>query len=148
MDEGRRVGTVSGEIVLPEALIQHVQSFLSGKEAARTTVLSKAWYNAWLTRPTLDLSERDFWNHGRESPLMFERFVVKTMLRYQDLSLKIDSFRLHTCNYQRRDIALKCWIVTAMEFGATEAVLDLLHSFTLPKEVFASENLLKLSVTT
>lgn len=146
MEKGKRVGTMSGEIVLPEALIQHIQSFLSGKEAARTTVLSKAWYSAWLTRPTLDLTERDFWNPSWESPLMFERYVEKTMLRYRDLSLKIDTFRLRTNSYQGRDIALKSWIVNAMELGPTELVLGFLHSFTLPQEVFASENLLKLSV--
>lgn len=115
MEKGKRVETLNDEIALPEAMIQHVQSFPSGKEAARTTILSKTWYNAWLTRPTLDLRESDFHYRGRESS--FERFVMKTLLRYLDLSLKIHSFSLRTFSFWRRDTILKLWIASAMKMG-------------------------------
>lgn len=80
-----------GEIHLPETIIQHIQSLLTAKEAAGTTLLSKSWYTAWLTRPNLDF---DFRDGSFGTDLAFFTFVEKTIERYERLNLKVESFRL------------------------------------------------------
>ncbi|KAL0376513.1 UNVERIFIED_CONTAM: hypothetical protein Scaly_0768900 [Sesamum calycinum] len=96
MERGKRIQAINGEIPLPEAIIQHIQSFLDGKQAAQTSVLSKSWYNAWLTRPNVDLDERNFPTIDAKSliPDEFLIFAKKTMERYRNFNLKIESFRL------------------------------------------------------
>ncbi|KAH6769807.1 hypothetical protein C2S52_014610 [Perilla frutescens var. hirtella] len=125
MEKGKRLRTVNGETPLPEAMIQHIQSFLTGKEAAQTTLLSKSWYDAWSTRPTLDFDESDFKN--RESPEVgFAEFATKSMQRYQDLNLKIESFRLRTVSCRKGvDLLANKLIADAVEMGAADLSLEL-----------------------
>ncbi|CAA0822011.1 Polyadenylate-binding protein RBP45B [Striga hermonthica] len=78
-----------GEFLLSEPIIHRIQSFLSGKEAARTTVLSKSWRKAWLTRPSLDFGIYDFTFADELS-----RFMDKTIQRYEESNLKIESLTL------------------------------------------------------
>ncbi|XP_051127994.1 putative F-box/LRR-repeat protein At4g13960 [Andrographis paniculata] len=68
------------ELQLPESLIQRIQSFLTGKKAASTIVLSKSWYNAWLTRPNLDFDDRYFRGRNHEMFLNFLRVSMGRML--------------------------------------------------------------------
>ncbi|KAL3645015.1 hypothetical protein CASFOL_010195 [Castilleja foliolosa] len=49
-----------GEIQFAEPIIHRLQSFLTGKEAAQTTIVSKSWHSAWLTRPNLDFDDTYF----------------------------------------------------------------------------------------
>ncbi|KAL3520814.1 hypothetical protein ACH5RR_018963 [Cinchona calisaya] len=44
----------------PEAIVQHILSFLSRDAAARMSLVSKTWYSAWTTYPILNLSLHDF----------------------------------------------------------------------------------------
>ncbi|KAG8370076.1 hypothetical protein BUALT_Bualt14G0080000 [Buddleja alternifolia] len=53
MEEGKTVESMDGEIQLPEVTIQHIQSFLDRRQAARTIVLSKSWHSEWSTPPSL-----------------------------------------------------------------------------------------------
>ncbi|KAL8533016.1 hypothetical protein ACS0TY_009320 [Phlomoides rotata] len=146
-------------VELPEAIIQHIQSFLNGKEAAQTTLLSKSWYTAWLTRPNLDFDvnycvNSDFWNFTKDIEIRFWNFVNKTVERYDKLNLQIHSLRL--CIYgsskQYSCSNLSNLIMKALNMGAT--CLDINVSFddsgtqfTLPHQVFGSENLNTLSVS-
>ncbi|XP_057773743.1 F-box/LRR-repeat protein At3g59250-like [Salvia miltiorrhiza] len=104
------------QIRLPEAIIQQIQSFLSEEEAARTTLISKSWYNAWQTRPVLVLRNLDW----RSSAAEFSEFAVKTMRR-----LIVDAMKLGATDLN-------------LEFKPT--------TFVLPAEVLGSESLLRLSV--
>ncbi|KAG8370088.1 hypothetical protein BUALT_Bualt14G0081200 [Buddleja alternifolia] len=83
MERGKRSEAINGEIQLPEAIIQQIQSLLNGKEAAQTSVISKSWYNAWLTNPNLDFDQRNFRIGDSESEAAerFPNFVKKTMQR-------------------------------------------------------------------
>lgn len=45
---------------IPKEIIQHIQSFMSGKLAAQTAILSKWWHSAWSTRPNLVFREDQF----------------------------------------------------------------------------------------
>ncbi|GER35535.1 F-box family protein [Striga asiatica] len=168
------------ETPLPQSAIQIIQSLLTRKEAARTATLSKSWRSAWLTSPHLELDDSDFernFSYGEEEDDDFDEddydedeeesgdhpaidefsvFAKKTVQRYEDSNLKIESFRLRM-NYYKRckwddnliGLAYEL-IVRALRLGAT--CLDLqLTGFSderpiLPHEVFEAENLVELSV--
>ncbi|GFP82960.1 putative F-box/LRR-repeat protein at3g28410 [Phtheirospermum japonicum] len=138
----------AGEIQFPEPIIHHLQSFLTRKEAARTTIVSKSWHSAWSTRPNLDFKERPC-DYSRIDE--FSKYAKKTIKRYEQSNLKIESFKL--CMkinwYGRVDLAKKL-IVKALKIGATRLSLrlnDRSNRFVLPHEVvFGAENLIGLSV--
>ncbi|GER35536.1 F-box/RNI-like superfamily protein [Striga asiatica] len=142
------------ETPLPQSAIQRIQSLLTRKEAARTATLSKSWRSAWLTRLDVDLDESDFGNHRAIDK--FSVFAKKTVQRYEESNLKIESFRLRM-NYSKRcewddnltGLAYEL-IVKALRLGATRLDLQLTHFNDerpiLPHEVFEAENLVELSV--
>ncbi|XP_057773744.1 uncharacterized protein LOC130993040 [Salvia miltiorrhiza] len=129
---------------LPEAIIHLIQSFLSEEEVARTTLISKSWYKAWLTRPVLVL---------RSSAAEFSKLAVKTMRRYQDSNLKIEglSLKIEGATSSVEPVARRL-IVDAMKMGATDLNIEFIlpksvpTTFVLPAEVLGSETLLRLSV--
>ncbi|CAA0821995.1 Unknown protein [Striga hermonthica] len=147
------------EFHLPEHIIHRIQSFLTGKEATRTSILSNAWHHAALTRPNLDFDVHDF-RTGRDedepytgsSDDKFSKFVRMTISRYEQLKLKIGSLRFReytewgdtdddvTCSH----VVYKELIPKALSMGATR--LDIGGDFMLPNEVFEAENLVRLSV--
>ncbi|KAL8522209.1 hypothetical protein ACS0TY_012376 [Phlomoides rotata] len=156
MEKGKRV---EAEFQLPEAIIQHIQSFLNGKEAAQTTLLSKSWNDAWLTRPNLDFDQKEFERKSSDgtqsSENRFWNFVNKTVERYDKLNLKIESLRLwivrsDNANYQYDYSLVNKLIMKALKMGATcldFKIYDNDWRFTLPQQVFGSENLVILSVS-
>ncbi|XP_057771912.1 uncharacterized protein LOC130991621 [Salvia miltiorrhiza] len=133
--------------LLPEAMIQQIQSFLSEKEAARTTLVSKSWYNAWLTRPVLVLVLRNL--HRKSSAAECSNLAMKAMRRYHDANLKIESLslKMRGCRNSSEPLARKL-IADAMKLGATDLKLEFFPSgFALPAEVLGSETLRRLSVS-
>ncbi|KAH6756157.1 hypothetical protein C2S53_004256 [Perilla frutescens var. hirtella] len=148
MEKGKKLKTdVNDETGLPEVMIQHIQSFLTGKEAARTTILSKSWYNAWLTRPTLDFDQQNFTSGDpKSSKTRFAKFATKSMARYQDLNRNIESLRLR-CTRGNEILANKL-IVKALKMGATDLNLEMRSiTMVLPREVLESETLIRLSLS-
>ncbi|KAL3645009.1 hypothetical protein CASFOL_010189 [Castilleja foliolosa] len=141
-----------GEIQFAEPIIHRLQSFLTGKEAARTAFVSKSWHSAWLTRPNLDF-DGTYLRARRDDPSGFARFknhAKKTIKRYEQSNLKIESFNLcmEIDQYGRAELAYKL-ILKALRIGATRLCLRLSNysSFVLPKEVFGADNLVELSVS-
>ncbi|KAL8521354.1 hypothetical protein ACS0TY_011759 [Phlomoides rotata] len=133
MEKGKRIEAehILG-FLLPEVIIQHIQSFLCAKGAARTTILSKSWHRSWLTRPNLDFdqygvvvrkfndldAENKFWNHVKET--------------VQSYSLANES------------------IMKAMKMGAIDLDFQIFKpdtEFVFPHEVLESENLTRLAVS-
>ncbi|KAJ4980691.1 hypothetical protein NE237_031528 [Protea cynaroides] len=47
---------------LPEPIVHHILSFLSTKDALRTSFLSKSWSNLWTSIPILDFDESRFYD--------------------------------------------------------------------------------------
>ncbi|KAL3645017.1 hypothetical protein CASFOL_010197 [Castilleja foliolosa] len=139
-----------GEIQFPKAVIQRLQSFLPGKEAARTAVVSKSWHSAWLTHPNLDLDDSHFKSSHNNQDDDFKKYAKKTIKRYEESSLKIESFNLcmDINQYGRADLANKL-IVKALRIGVTRLCLRLRNtsSFDLPNEVFGADNLVELFVS-
>ncbi|CAA0821997.1 Unknown protein [Striga hermonthica] len=134
-----------GAFELPEQTIHHIQSFLTGKEAVRSSVLSKSWHRAWTTRPNLDFDEDDFRHEDNYSnPINFDeflKFVNKTIKRYEEMKLKIDGLRLRV---NSSSVLPKKLIPQALRMGATR--LDIGGGFVVPNVVFKAENLVRLSV--
>ncbi|KAL3645016.1 hypothetical protein CASFOL_010196 [Castilleja foliolosa] len=139
-----------GEIQFAEPIIHRLQSILTGKEAAQTTIVSKSWHSAWLTRPNLDFDDTYFGEYNCYSVDKFKNHAKKTIKRYEQSNLKIESF--HLCmqidQYGRDDLAKKL-IVKALRIGATRLCLRLSknNEFVLPNEVFGADNLVELSVS-
>ncbi|KAL8515516.1 hypothetical protein ACS0TY_014271 [Phlomoides rotata] len=143
---------IEAELQLP--IIQHIQSFLSGRMAARTTLLSKSWYTAWLTRPNLDFDQNNFLGkfNDHEDVSRFWGFMNKTVQRYEDSNLKIESLRLWMydwfTSYYEQTVAREV-IIKAIKMGAIDLCITFQKEdslFALPHEVFGSENLIRLSV--
>ncbi|KAL3645038.1 hypothetical protein CASFOL_010218 [Castilleja foliolosa] len=141
-----------GEIQFPEPIIQRIQSFLTGKEAARSAILSKSWHSAWLTRPNLDLDDTYFRksvDFGFVPIGDFNKYAKNTIRRYEQSNLKIESFNLcmDIGELGSSELAKKL-IVKALKIGATRLCLQInSNSFVLPNAVFRAENLVELSVS-
>ncbi|KAH6769802.1 hypothetical protein C2S52_014605 [Perilla frutescens var. hirtella] len=130
------------EFELPPEIIEHIQSSMNGKEAARTTILSKSFYNSW--RPNLDFDQRDFRN------LTFSEITKKTLQRYEESKLKIESLTLRMTNDFDNPPLAKELIARAIKLGAVDLNISLWgrkKSFVLPDDVLRSETLVRLSVT-
>ncbi|GFP89487.1 F-box/LRR-repeat protein at2g42730 [Phtheirospermum japonicum] len=135
------------EFELPEPIIQRLQSLFTGKEAAQTTILSKSWRSAWLTRPNLHFNETEI-NIPTDE---FLEFANKTVERYEESNLNIESFGLFTESRMRGDSDrnAKELILKALKIGANDLTFQIRcydWEFVLPHEVFGSENLVGLSV--
>ncbi|KAG8370079.1 hypothetical protein BUALT_Bualt14G0080300 [Buddleja alternifolia] len=144
MEEGKTVESMADEIQLPEVTIQHIQSFLDRKQAARSSVLSKSWHSAWSTRPILDFDERDF-----QIEKVFAEFVNRTMQRYHELKLKIEDFRLRIKVIDSTFLANK-FIKRAMQLRVNDFCLEIIGGcrwYHLPVQVFEAKSLINLSVT-
>ncbi|KAG8391087.1 hypothetical protein BUALT_Bualt01G0151300 [Buddleja alternifolia] len=155
---------MNGELQLPEVIIQHIQSFLNQRQAARTSVLSKSWYSAWSSRPILDFNERDFkWkrNTGVSGSQIaepfsvfvkrrFMKFVKGTVQRYHELNLKIEVFRLWICVIDSDSASLVNEFITrALKLGVSDFSLEIsgcYSKYVLPEQVFEAKSLIKLSV--
>ncbi|KAL3640850.1 hypothetical protein CASFOL_015818 [Castilleja foliolosa] len=138
---------IGGDLQLPKPIIQHVQYFLDGKDAARTTVLSKSWHSAWLTRPNLEFNEWDFERYSnREDGLRFYEFAKKIIQRYEESNLRIDRLVIHmkTGGPLLKDLTSEL-IVKALKLGASHIYCEC-GSLVLPREVFEAENLVELSL--
>ncbi|VVB06620.1 unnamed protein product [Arabis nemorensis] len=120
---------------LPDEIICHIGSFLSAKEAAFTTLLSKRWQNLITIKQTL---------HFDDSIESFKDFAdrlssLQVTSRVRKLSLKWWSLESDRVNHCLRDV-LKC------------GVLDLnlwingKQGYSLPFEVFTCKTVVKLSL--
>ncbi|KAL8515345.1 hypothetical protein ACS0TY_014160 [Phlomoides rotata] len=156
MEKGKKINAINGEFLLPEAIIQRIQSLLGRKLAAQTSILSKSWYTAWSTRPHLDFDQRLFQNRndGDPNPQLKENFSESarmTVQRYEELKLKVESLKL-CMDITKIDSYLLAneLIVKAIMMGASDLDLEFLPqnaSLALPVKVLGFENLVRLSAT-
>ncbi|KAI3508646.1 hypothetical protein L1887_23655 [Cichorium endivia] len=132
---------------VPE-LLQHIQSRLLVREAARTSVLSKSWLHAWSTIPNLRF-------HVVKKQNLYNMKLVdvdRTLIRYHHDNIPIEKFELlMDIDDQESASHAEKWI----GFVATKTCLKevsltiLLHGvlFTLPHEILSVENLTKIQVS-
>jgi len=121
---------------LPDSVICHILSFLSTKQSAATSILSKIWNPLWLSVPSLDFDERNFTDFNT-----LRLFVYSVMLA-RDPTLPIRSFRLKSrgisSGFNPHDVDR--FINAAMQRGIQNLNLDI-GFFKLPTCVFSCINL-------
>ncbi|XP_057455254.1 putative F-box/LRR-repeat protein At3g18150 isoform X2 [Lotus japonicus] len=111
---------------LPRIILHDILSRLSEKDAARTSVLSKAWAETWSTFPILSFCDtkivgtfpqpmKDFFRKRR----LFIDYVKRTLLRFRDQVLAVKEFKLGVnsfdLHYMSKDVDL--WLKLAGESG-------------------------------
>ncbi|XP_021660219.2 putative F-box/FBD/LRR-repeat protein At2g05300 [Hevea brasiliensis] len=101
------MGTVDRLSQLPEITILRILFLLSARDAARTSLLSKAWWRLWSSLPTENFEFRyssfpqncvpeEGENMGNEEILdKFIKFVDDSLFRIRGDKIKIESFLLH-----------------------------------------------------
>ncbi|XP_057773740.1 F-box protein At5g03100-like [Salvia miltiorrhiza] len=147
MENAQKRIAADGESKLPEEIIEHIQSLITDqRDAARTSLLSKSWHDAWFTRPNLSLDQTKFRNRIDEFPI----FTKKTMQRYEDLNRNIKIFKLCLLGGTHDSVGREL-ILKAIKLGATDLTIEFPTSdksrcFVLPDEVLESETLVRLSV--
>ncbi|KAG6388143.1 hypothetical protein SASPL_153342 [Salvia splendens] len=121
---------------LSKDVMQHCQSTLTEKEAARIAAVSKTCYHAWATLAMVDFNDQD---HGDYIAEVATRMVT----RYEAENLKLDSFRLWSAEIDRG--LAKNLIERALKLGASEIAIyvgdDAHGKFNLPTTVLGSEHI-------
>ncbi|XP_039683699.1 F-box/FBD/LRR-repeat protein At5g53840 isoform X2 [Medicago truncatula] len=112
--------------ILPKIILHHILSRLPEKDAARTSVLSKAWADTWFTFPILSISDNKFtgWfplsiDDVKRKRKKFIDYVTRTLSRFCDQGLAIkeckiilNRFELH---YMSKHVDL--WLKSASGSG-------------------------------
>ncbi|XP_010413725.1 PREDICTED: putative F-box/FBD/LRR-repeat protein At3g59240 [Camelina sativa] len=135
---------------LPEALICHILSFLTTKEAALTSLLTQKWRYLFACRPILDFDDSVL----HEVPIleldakhsMFMDFVDRVLSLQGNSTIK--SFSLQCQDGVYPDCVTR-WITSVMERGVSDLDLRVTlnwHDDSMPASVFVSNSLVRLRV--
>ncbi|KAG2324753.1 hypothetical protein Bca4012_039267 [Brassica carinata] len=149
----KKMDTGSKDLIssLPDALICHILSFLSTKDAALTSVLSKRWRHllAFVTNLDLDNTIYDIPKMGRKRRRdlrkSFKLFVDRVMSLQGNAPLNKVSLR---CRIGSDPSRVNGWLLKVLERGVVD--LDLFISsadkYPLPPQVLMSKTLVRLKV--
>ncbi|CAH8390336.1 unnamed protein product [Eruca vesicaria subsp. sativa] len=147
---------------LPEEVLCHILSFLTTKEAALTSILSKKWRNLWTLVPKLDIDDSVFLypeEGKRERDGMLQSFMdfVDRVLALQG-NTPIEKFSLK-CKTGIDTDRVNLWICNVLQRGVTtlDLVLDFPRSdddddldsdymYFLPGELFVSNKLVEMNL--
>ncbi|XP_019101065.1 PREDICTED: putative F-box/FBD/LRR-repeat protein At3g59240 [Camelina sativa] len=135
---------------LPEALICHILSFLTTKEAALTSLLSQKWRYLFAFVPNLDFDDFVCWRSQlfyRDMNEVHRDFMdfVDRVLGLQGNST-IDRFSLK-CN-GRYPVRVSSWISNVIERGVSDLDLrgTVVSNHSMPSSVFVSKLLVRLRI--
>ncbi|KAG2298276.1 hypothetical protein Bca52824_034748 [Brassica carinata] len=144
---------------LPEEVLCHILSFLTTKEAALTSILSKRWRNLFTLVPHLDIDDSVFLypeegKREREGILeSFMDFVDRVLASQGDSPIKKFSLKCKTGIDTDR---VNHWICNVLGRGVTNLELildfprsdddDLDYMYFLPDELFVSSKLVELNL--
>ncbi|CAF2112870.1 BnaCnng47890D [Brassica napus] len=146
---------------LPEEVLCHILSFMSTKEAALTSVLSKRWLSLWTLVPNLDVDDSVFLHpeegkREREGILQsFMDFVERVLALQGDSPIKRFSLKCKTGIDPDR---VNLWIRNVLRRGVSDLELYLDfprfgssdnddEDYQLPWEMFESKTLVDLKLT-
>ncbi|XP_010463745.1 PREDICTED: F-box protein At3g03040-like [Camelina sativa] len=136
---------------LPDEVRCHVLSFLTTKEAASTSLLSKKWRNLFALVPQLDFDDSEFLHPEdgkRERDGIIESFMdfVDRVLSLQGNS-PIRKFSLK-CETGVSPARLNRWLCEVLQRDVLDLdlTIDLGYGYYLPQELFVSETLVNLKL--
>ncbi|XP_010417389.1 PREDICTED: F-box protein At3g03040-like [Camelina sativa] len=135
---------------LPDEVRCHILSFLTTKEAALTSVLSKKWRNLFALVPNLDVDDSEFLHPEegkRERDGILESFMgfVDMVLALQGNS-PIHKFSLK-CKDGVCEARLNRWICQVLQRGVSNLDLSIdIRDAYLPQEMFVSKTLVNLKL--
>ncbi|XP_052110104.1 FBD-associated F-box protein At4g10400 [Arachis duranensis] len=116
---------------LPKGILHDILGRLPDKDAARTSVLSKAWRETWFSFPKLSCCCHNFFSlRGKLD--RFIQYVSKRLTRLHDQGLAIKEFKLmldHTLDYVPASCHIDQWIQMASESGVEVLELYLTGNF-------------------
>ncbi|KAK3431999.1 hypothetical protein EUGRSUZ_E04106 [Eucalyptus grandis] len=121
---------------LPEAILEHILSFVSMEDAVRTCVLSKKWQYLWTSRPNLELSD---WPFSRREH--FTNFVERVLVLRGSAHIK--RFDL-SCDVLGDASRVSLWVSAAVKRNVEECFVDLSDiqgDFVLPYCLFTCATL-------
>ncbi|KAL0714848.1 hypothetical protein Bca4012_021827 [Brassica carinata] len=136
---------------LPDELLCHILSFLTTKEAALTSVLSKTWRDLFVFGPNLDIDDSEFLypQEGKRE----RDGVLESFMEFVDRVLKLQG--TSTIN----KVSLKCrtgvdanrvdrWIYNALARGVSDLDLRIVlgDRYRLHRRGFESRKLVKLKI--
>lgn len=144
---------------LPTFIIHHIMSYLSAKEIARTSILSKRWCLFCISFPILEFDQCYFL--GKAITLMdisdekkFMAFVDASLFRFCKLRFRMQELRLFQSFLDVKGSAplLDKWIGLAVDNGIKDLVL-MVHNMTqedtvciLPQTIFSAKSMATLSL--
>ncbi|GJV17012.1 reverse transcriptase domain-containing protein [Tanacetum coccineum] len=136
---------------IPDDLIQHIQSLLPVKQAARTCVVSKSWLHAWSTNPTLRF--RQYVHLPGKQTTKYMNMIDTTLQRYFRYNIPITCFKLQmVIDDDELASFVRKWIRKVVSKSSlTEICLKLQifnnsFQFHLSEEIFLGKNLKKVSL--
>ncbi|KAK0579350.1 hypothetical protein LWI29_024971 [Acer saccharum] len=166
---GDRIGMVDQISELPDFIIHHIMSYLSTKEAVRTCVLSKKWNHLRTSFPILDFDEIYFvgdlagrysyyidWRGKRRSYKctdIFTRFVDASLLRFCELKVSMQKFRLSMSDFCVEGVAslLDKWIELAVANEVQELDFNVATDgdsrYSLPATIFSAKFVMTLNLS-
>ncbi|KAM5572481.1 hypothetical protein ABKV19_012505 [Rosa sericea] len=151
--KSRNEDRISG---LPDAILSHILSFFSTREAVKTSILSHRWRNVWASVPNLDFDERDYEldyvfrtlpQPVRYESDWFAQFVNRVLL--SRCPGNIHRFRLQTSEMMNVSL-IDAWVSTAIKHNVVELVLSSggprLPDFEIPRCLFMCNTLVSLEL--
>uniref|UniRef100_A0A1J3IPY2 F-box protein n=1 Tax=Noccaea caerulescens TaxID=107243 RepID=A0A1J3IPY2_NOCCA len=150
MEANKKSNPSSKDVIsnLPDDLLCHVLSFLTTKEAALTSVLSKRWSNLLQSVPILDFDDSVF---------LYPKFGPRNVTVFKDFVDRLLSLRVKSSSPVKR-VSLKCrhvleldrlirWIRAFIDLGVLDLALHFDYKiFILPLNVFTSKTLVNLRI--
>ncbi|CAH8269101.1 unnamed protein product [Arabidopsis lyrata] len=136
---------------LPEEILCHILSFLTTKEAALASVVSKRWRSQFALVPNLDIDDSVFLypeegKREREEILQsFMDFVDNVLALQGDSPIKKFSLKCKTGVHPRR---VDGWICNVLQRGVLDMDLfiDFDEEYFMPRKLFFSETLVELKL--
>lgn len=136
---------------LPDEIICHILSFLTTKEAASTSILSKKWRNRFALVPNLDISYYPYPEEGKkwETRLSFMDFIDRVLALQGNSPIKKCS---HTYLDGVDSNRVDAWLSNVFVRGVLELHLsifsntDTLDNYRLSTKCSENKKLVKLEI--
>ena len=127
---------------LPDAILEHILSYLSTKDAVRTSILSKRWQYLWTSIPKLE-----FYEEESDRRMMLMNFVERALALRDSSNIKDFSV---SCDVECETYRINSWISAVVKHKVQVLYLGLANfqeSLELTPSLFTCESLKELTLS-